>query len=220
MLIGRGFDVNNDGTNDIFIATHVRKEDRQAAGLLVGGLLLAGVVGYFALVIVGLVLAAILVPLWFFVINPLLSYWHITTSDANSIAMYSIGVAFGALVLALGVKRLHATAVSVRLRFAERNAAKSARQADHHETDRCTPCSGHVGAAVEDAFWVRRGEQMRGPVAKAVILDALKSRKLSSRDEWAIQPAGPWRRLSEFPEMLDDMPKNFTTHEGVLVCED
>jgi len=176
MLIGRGFDVNNDGTNDFFIATQLSKKDRQEAGLLVAGLFIGGIAIYFAafalaFVIVGLIwigLGVLEFPTYF---------------------LYGLAVSCGCLLLVGLLKSPAFLSAILRAR------RPSQAHCEGSGLDQSSP--QEVVAA--NNFWVRRGARMRGPVTESVIRSALKANKLCGHDEWAKHPSGPWHRLSGFP---------------------
>ncbi len=207
MFIGRGFDLNNDGTNEFFAGTHLSKEDRQAAGKVVGGLLLAGVVGYALLAILAVLLAAILFPLWSFVISPLYDRLRLSEADVSQLSRNLLLTSAGVIAL---VPALWFIAAAIRrVRRARRRFAKKAARADApvkqqgegfrtgEKATRNLPV-GNVHGHQESTYWVRRGHLCRGPVTAATIRAAIASAKLCERDEWSSGPNGPWQRLEAF----------------------
>lgn len=73
--------------------------------------------------------------------------------------------------------------------------------------------------AMTERFYVRRGQRVKGPVARDRVIAACKAGSLLPSDEIAGSPSGPWRRVDEaFRRPGADIPvvESFTLKKSLL----
>jgi hypothetical protein len=184
MFIGKGFDVNGDGTNDFFVVGSVLPQSEEEAAerrAVLFWIIGIAVLGFLAYILIGAVVL-IVIGIAHLFSSDMLHYWRSREFISD---LKWVGGAVALIIFWFRGRRILAITATViywiitsPIRFFSWLVSLTAEE----------PTDMKI-------FWVRRGNRIRGPVTREIIATAIAQKKLRESDLISSAESGPWEPL-------------------------